>query len=65
MVAALIDGPILHAAFTGLSGVNDSWIDELVRVILVGCLPAARAPELTVVPRGTEKLHQREEFARS
>lgn len=65
VLAALIDGPILHAAFTGMSGVDDSWIDDLVRVILVGCLPDAHATGAAVAPRDTEKLHQREELARS
>jgi AcrR family transcriptional regulator len=44
VLTALIDGPVLHAALSGLTGVDDAWISELVRVVLHGALPGAPAP---------------------
>lgn len=40
VLAALVDGPVLHAAFSGMSGIDDAWIAELVRVVLDGARPA-------------------------
>ena len=54
VLTALIDGPVLHAALSGLTGVDDAWISELVRVVLHGALPEAPAPSRrrpTSVPR--------------
>lgn len=39
VVAALVDGPVLHAAFSGMD-VDDAWIAQLVRVVLDGARPA-------------------------
>ena len=39
VLASLIDGPLLHAAFSGVADVDDEWIEDLVRIILVGVLP--------------------------
>jgi len=44
VLTALIDGPVLHAALSGLTGVDDTWISDLVRVVLHGALPEAPAP---------------------
>lgn len=46
VLAALVDGPVLHAAFSGMAGIDDAWIAELVRVVLDGARPTgADAPE--------------------
>ncbi len=44
VLTALIDGPVLHAALSGSTGVDDAWIAELVRVVLQGARPEAPAP---------------------
>ena len=41
VLTALIDGPVLHAALGGMTGVDDAWIAQLVRVVLEGALPPA------------------------
>jgi len=40
VLTALIDGPVLHVALAGMTGIDDAWIAELVRVVLEGALPA-------------------------
>lgn len=40
VLTALIDGPVLHAALSGMSGIDDAWISALVRVVLDGAKPA-------------------------
>ncbi|MFZ4434052.1 MAG: TetR/AcrR family transcriptional regulator [Microthrixaceae bacterium] len=40
VLTALIDGPVLHAVLSGSTGVDDTWISELVRVVLDGARPA-------------------------
>ena len=57
VLASLIDGPILHAAISGMTGVDDLWIDELVSVILFGALPQAT--------RGETEQHRRIAMNRS
>jgi AcrR family transcriptional regulator len=44
VLTALIDGPVLHAALSGMTGVDDAWVSELVRVVLDGSRPGARSP---------------------
>jgi AcrR family transcriptional regulator len=44
VLTALIDGPVLHAALSGMTGIDDAWISELVRVVLDGARPAAPSP---------------------
>ena len=39
VLTALIDGPVLHAALSGMTGVDDTWVTELVRVVLDGARP--------------------------
>ena len=39
VLTALIDGPVLHAALSGMTGVDDQWVAELVRVVLDGSRP--------------------------
>jgi AcrR family transcriptional regulator len=39
VLAALIDGPVLHAAFAGPAAVDDAWIAQLVQVVLDGARP--------------------------
>jgi AcrR family transcriptional regulator len=60
VLAALIDGPLLHAAFSGATDVDDEWIDDLVRIILVGVLPlgapaTSDATDADVISRAREK----------
>jgi len=43
VLTALIDGPVLHAALSGMTGIDDDWIAELVRVVLEGARPAPLA----------------------
>lgn len=40
VLTALIDGPVLHAVLSGITGVDDAWISDLVRVVLDGARPA-------------------------
>jgi hypothetical protein len=51
VLTVLIDGPVLHAALSGLPGVDDAWIADLVSVVLDGArsVPPARrrAPSRT------------------
>jgi AcrR family transcriptional regulator len=44
VLTALIDGPVLHAALSGITGVDDGWISELVRVVLDGARPVSPPP---------------------
>lgn len=39
VLTALIDGPVLHAVLSGMTGVDDAWVSELVRVVLDGARP--------------------------
>ena len=39
VLAALVDGPVLHAALSGMTGVDDTWITEVVRIVLDGARP--------------------------
>jgi len=41
VLAALVDGPVLHAAFSGAGRIDDAWIAELVRVVLEGARPSS------------------------
>lgn len=43
VLAALVDGPVLHAALSGTTGIDDAWIAELVRIVLDGARPVAPA----------------------
>jgi AcrR family transcriptional regulator len=43
VLAALVDGPVLHAAFSGSTRIDDVWIAELVRVVLDGARPSGAA----------------------
>lgn len=44
VLTALIDGPVLHAALSGMPGVDDAWVSGLVRVVLDGARPAPPIP---------------------
>ncbi len=45
VLAALIDGPVLHAALSGTAHrIDDAWIADLVTVVLQGARPAEAAP---------------------
>jgi AcrR family transcriptional regulator len=44
VLTALIDGPVLHAALSGMTGVDDAWVSELVRVVLDGARPVSPPP---------------------
>jgi AcrR family transcriptional regulator len=50
VLTALIDGPVLHAALSGMTGIDDEWIAALVRVVLDGARPAPPPP-----PRGARR----------
>ena len=52
VLTALIDGPVLHAALGGMTGIDDAWIAQLVRVVLEGALPPAPTPAR---PTGTSR----------
>jgi AcrR family transcriptional regulator len=42
VLTALVDGPVLHAALSGMTDqIDDAWIAQLVRVVLDGSRPAA------------------------
>jgi len=61
VLASLIDGPILHAAFSGVAGVDETWIDDLVRIVLAGVLPSeahdpSASPQTTTSPK--ELIHR-------
>ncbi len=56
VLTALIDGPVLHAAFGGMRGIDDAWIAQLVRVVLEGALPANTRP--TPQPNSREVTHR-------
>jgi len=43
VLTALIDGPVLHAALSGMTGIGDDWIADLVRVVLDGARPVPSA----------------------
>ncbi len=46
VLAALIDGPVLHAALSGMTDqIDDAWISELVRVVLDGSRPQPSPPD--------------------
>ncbi len=47
VMTALIDGPVLHAVLSGISGIDDAWVSELVRVVLDGARPVST----TVAPQ--------------
>jgi len=69
VLTALIDGPVLHAALGGLTGIDDAWIAQLVRVVLEGARPPAAAdrprpatrrkasPRSRIRPNPTEVTH--------
>lgn len=44
VLTALIDGPVLHAALSGMTGVDHAWVSELVRVVLDGARPGSPPP---------------------
>jgi AcrR family transcriptional regulator len=44
VLTALIDGPVLHAALSGMTGIDDAWIAALVRVVLEGARPSPSRP---------------------
>lgn len=45
VLAALIDGPVLHAALSGTAHrIDDAWIADLVKVVLAGARPTAAPP---------------------
>lgn len=44
VLTALVDGPVLHAALSGMTGIDDAWITELVRVVLDGSRPRPASP---------------------
>lgn len=44
VLTALIDGPVLHAALSGVPGVDDAWVSGLVRVVLDGARPVSPTP---------------------
>lgn len=54
VLTALIDGPVLHAAFGGATSIDDAWIAQLVRVVLEGALPPAAT---STRPHPTEVTH--------
>jgi hypothetical protein len=40
VLAAMIDGPVLHAALSGTADrIDDAWVDGLVTVVLDGARP--------------------------
>ena len=39
VLSALIDGPVLHAALSGMTGIDDDWVTDLVSVVLDGARP--------------------------
>jgi AcrR family transcriptional regulator len=61
VLAALIDGPVLHAAFAGPAGVDDEWIAQLVRVVLDGARPQPtderRRTTAEAAPHGEHASH--------
>lgn len=59
VLAALIDGPVLHAALSGTADrIDDSWVDGLVTVVLDGArLPATTGTDGT---RHAEPTHPTE-----
>lgn len=45
VLAALIDGPVMHVALSGgATRIDDAWIDGLVKVVLDGARPAKATP---------------------
>jgi AcrR family transcriptional regulator len=44
VLTALIDGPVLHAALSGMTGIDEAWISALVRVVLDGARPGSSPP---------------------
>ena len=54
VLAALVDGPVLHAALSGTAHqIDDAWIADLVRVVLDGARPVEAPPRPRHTPSRT------------
>ena len=54
VLAALIDGPVLHTVFSGTArAIDDAWIADLVKVVLSGARPPAAKPRQRRTPSRT------------